>query len=165
MAILFTKNTRFSDLKRKLDVVKRKKEKLLTLFVLLFSFHGFAQQDPHKEAKINYLDSILYYKVPEKQAAQFGRLVVQDEGGRMKPINTFSSELLRKVSHKNDFNGMNSDQVFISIKQFPFAWIEVPIIYIKGGNDSIRKILGADSNEKLIPFKKFFDKKGNYKFQ
>ena len=163
MAILFTKNTRFSDLKRKLDVVKRKKEKLLTLLVLLFSFNGFAQQDPHKEAKINYLDSILYYKVPEKQAAQFGRLVVQDEGGRMKPINTFSSELLRKVSHKNDFNGMNPDQVFISIKQFPFAWIEVPLIYIKGGNDSIRKILGADSNEKLIPFKKFFDDKGNYK--
>jgi hypothetical protein len=81
----------------------------------------------------------------------------------MKPINTFSSELLRKVSHKNDFNGMNADQVFISIKQFPFAWIEVPLIYIKGGNDSIRKILGADSNEKLIPFKKFFDDKGNYK--
>jgi cytochrome c-type biogenesis protein CcsB len=163
MAILFTKNTRFSDLKRKLDVVKRKKEKLLGLIVLLFSFNGFAQQDPHNEVKINYLDSILYYKVPEKQAAQFGRLVVQDEGGRMKPINTFSSELLRKVSHKNDFNGMNPDQVFISIKQFPFAWIEVPLIYIKGGNDSIRKLVGADSNEKLIPFKKFFDEKGNYK--
>lgn len=102
---------------------------------------------------MNYLDSILYYKVPEKQAAQFGRLVIQDAGGRMKPINTFSSELLRKVSHSNDFNGMNPDQVFLSMKQFPFAWIEVPLIYIKGGNDSIRKIIGADKTEKLIPFK------------
>jgi cytochrome c-type biogenesis protein CcsB len=163
MAILFTKNTRFSDLKRKLDIVKRKKEKLLTLLVLLFSFHGYGQQDPHAKGDMNYLDSILHYKVPEKQAAQFGRLVVQDEGGRMKPINTFSSELLRKVSHSNDFNGMNPDQVFISMKQFPFAWIEVPLIYIKGGNDSIRKIVGVATNEKLIPFKKFFDDKGNYK--
>jgi cytochrome c-type biogenesis protein CcsB len=163
MAILVTKNTRFSDLKRKLENVKRKKEKLVSILVFLVSIPGFAQEHPHEITKMNYLDSILHYKVPEKQAAQFGRLVIQDAGGRMKPINTFSSELLRKVSHSNDFNGMNSDQVFLSMKQFPIAWIEVPLIYIKSGNDSIRKIIGADKNEKLIPFKKFFDEKGNYK--
>lgn len=163
MAILVTKNTRFSDLKRKLENVKRKKEKLLSILVFLVSIPSFAQEHPHEITKMNYLDSILYYKVPEKQAAQFGRLVIQDAGGRMKPINTFSSELLRKVSHSNDFNGMNPDQVFLSMKQFPFAWIEVPLIYIKSGNDSIRKIIGADKSEKLIPFKKFFDDKGNYK--
>ena len=163
MALLFTKYSRFADLKRKLENVKRKKEKLLTIIVLFFSFTGFSQNHPHTTPKMNYLDSIIYYKVPEKQAAQFGRLVIQDAGGRMKPINTFSSELLRKVSHSNEFNGMNPDQVFLSMKQFPFAWIEVPLIYIKGGNDSIRKIIGADKTEKLIPFKKFFDDKGNYK--
>lgn len=163
MALLFTKHSRFADLKRKLENVKRKKEKLLTIIVLFFSFTGFSQNHPHTTPKMNYLDSIIYYKVPEKQAAQFGRLVIQDAGGRMKPINTFSSELLRKVSHSNEFNGMNPDQVFLSMKQFPFAWIEVPLIYIKGGNDSIRKIIGADKTEKLIPFKKFFDDKGNYK--
>ena len=163
MALLFTKHSRFADLKRKLENVKRKKEKLLTIIVLFFSFTGFSQNHPHTTPKMNYLDSIIYYKVPEKQAVQFGRLVIQDAGGRMKPINTFSSELLRKVSHSNEFNGMNPDQVFLSMKQFPFAWIEVPLIYIKGGNDSIRKIIGADKTEKLIPFKKFFDDKGNYK--
>jgi cytochrome c-type biogenesis protein CcsB len=101
--------------------------------------------------------------VPEKQAAQFGRLIIQDAGGRMKPINTFASELLRKVSHSDNFKGMNSDQVFLSMKQFPFAWIEVPIVYVKKGNDSIRKILGVEAGMPLIPFKKFFDEKGNYK--
>ncbi|NNT73108.1 cytochrome c biogenesis protein CcsA [Flavobacterium sp. IMCC34852] len=165
MAILFVKNTRFADLKRKLDNVKRKKAKLMTILVLLFSFNGFAQNHAHQAptGKINFLDSILYYKVPEKQASQFGKLIIQDAGGRMKPINTFASELLRKVSHSDNFNGMNSDQVFLSMKQFPFAWIEVPLVYVKTGNDSIRKILGVDSGEKLIPFKKFFDGKGNYK--
>ncbi|MEM0543286.1 cytochrome c biogenesis protein CcsA [Flavobacterium sp. j3] len=163
MALLFTKHSRFADLKRKLENVKRKKAKLITTAVLFCSISGFAQDHSHTPPKMNFLDSILRYKVPEKQAAQFGRLVIQDAGGRMKPINTFSSELLRKVSHSNDFNGMNPDQVFLSMKQFPFAWIEVPIIYIKGGNDSIRKIIGADKNDKLIPFKKFFDDKGNYK--
>ena len=168
MAILFVKNTRFADLKRKLDNVKKKKATLISILILFISFGGFSQtheQHPQRlnEKNINFVDSILYYKVPEKQAEQFGRLVIQDDGGRMKPINTFSSELLRKVSHSNSFNGMNPDQVFISIKQFPFAWIEVPLIYVKSGNDSIRKILGVGMDEKLIPFKKFFDAKGNYK--
>ena len=168
MAILFVKNTRFADLKRKLDNVKKKKAKLTTILIFFISFTGFSQtHEPHpqrlNEKNINYVDSILYYKVPEKQAEQFGKLVIQDDGGRMKPINTFSSELLRKVSHSNSFNGMNPDQVFISIKQFPFAWIEVPLVYVKSGNDSIRKILGVGTDEKLIPFKKFFDAKGNYK--
>ena len=168
MAILFVKNTRFADLKRKLDNVKKKKATLISILIFFISFGGFSQtheQHPQRlnEKNINFVDSILYYKVPEKQAEQFGRLVIQDDGGRMKPINTFSSELLRKVSHSNSFNGMNPDQVFISIKQFPFAWIEVPLIYVKSGNDSIRKILGVGMDEKLIPFKKFFDAKGNYK--
>jgi hypothetical protein len=45
-------------------------------------------------------------------------LIIQDAGGRMKPINTFSSKLLRKVSHSNDYKGMNSDQVFLSMSQY-----------------------------------------------
>src|SRR5690606_13602443 len=99
----------------------------------------------------------------EKHAAQFGRLIIQDAGGRMKPINTFSSELLRKVSHANDYKGMNSDQVFLSISQYAQFWIEVPLIYIKSGNDSIRKIIGIDAKAKYAPFIAFFDGQGNYK--
>ena len=140
MAILFTKHSRFADLKRKLEVVKSKKAKLISILLFLFSLNGFTQNHINTSIKINYIDSILKYKVPELQAEKFGRLIIQDDGGRMKPINTFSSELLRKVSKKDSYNGMNSDQVFISIKQFPFAWIEVPLIYIKNGNDSIRNM-------------------------
>jgi len=81
----------------------------------------------------------------------------------MKPINTFSSELLRKVSHNDKYNGMNSDQVFISMSQFPNAWFEIPLIYISAGNDSIRRIIGIPAKQKLAPFVAFFDSKGNYK--
>ena len=163
LAILFVKKSRFADLKRKLQSVKDKKAKLLSVLIVLISLNGFAQNHPHQNKSINFKDSILYYKVPEKQAEQFGRLVIQDAGGRMKPINTFSSELLRKVSHSDTYSGMNSDQVFLSMKQFPFAWIEIPLIYVKKGNDSIRKIIGVDVDAKFIPFKKFFDERGNYK--
>ena len=67
------------------------------------------------------------------------------------------------MSKSDRFNGMNSDQVFLSMKQFPFAWMEIPLIYIKKGNDSIRKIIGIKPDEKYAPFKNFFDAKGNYK--
>lgn len=162
LCILFVKNTRFADVKRKLEDVKVKKSKLLSVLILLLSLNGFAQHQPHS-AKFNYLDSILKYKVPEAQAEKFGRLVIQDDGGRMKPINTFSSELLRKVSKKDTYEGMNSDQVFISMSQFPTAWFELPVIYIKIGNDSIRKIIGVNPEDKYVTFRSLFDTKGNYK--
>jgi cytochrome c-type biogenesis protein CcsB len=162
MAILFVKNTRFADIKRKLEEVKNKKAKLLSILFLLGTLNGFSQHH-EKQTKFNYLDSILAYKVPEAQAEKFGRLVIQDDGGRMKPINTFSSELLRKVSKRETYEGMNSDQVFISMSQFPAAWFELPLIYIKKGNDSIRKIIGVNPEDKYVTFRSLFDKMGNYK--
>lgn len=181
LAIMFTKHSRFADLKRKLEVVKDKKAKLLTILILLFSLNSFAQDHNHvhtesgatqeshahhAEKKLNpqQLDSLLNkFKVSEEHAAKFGRLIIQDAGGRMKPINTFSSELLRKVSHSDTYKGMNSDQAFLSMTQYASAWIEIPLIYIKSGNDSIRKIIGIDKDAKYAPFIAFFDAKGNYK--
>ncbi|MFE3872428.1 cytochrome c biogenesis protein CcsA [Flavobacterium sp. ZS1P70] len=167
MSIMFTKYSRFADLKRKLEVVKAKKAKLLTILVLLLSFNGFAQghdDHQHQTPSEKQIDSLLNkYKVPEDHAAKFGRLIIQDAGGRMKPVNTFSSELLRKVSHMESYKGMNSDQVLLSMTQYAKLWIEVPLIYIKAGNDSIRKIIGVDKEAQYAPFISFFDEKGNYK--
>lgn len=183
MSIMFTKYSRFADLRKKLDVVKNKKSKLLTVLVLAISMSGFAQSHNHDHDENGdhadhvengthtrvaptekQLDSLLNkFKVSEAHAEKFGRLVIQDAGGRMKPINTFSSELLRKVSHSNEYKGMNPDQVFLSISQYAQFWIEIPLIYIKGGNDSIRKIIGVDFKAKYAPFISFFDDKGNYK--
>lgn len=167
MAILFTKNTRFADLKRKLENVKKKKYQLTAFLVLLFSLNGFAQEHTTHQRALptqKQIDSIINkYKVSEKHASQFGRLVIQDDGGRMKPINTFSSELLRKVSKSDTYKGMNSDQAFLSMTQFPTVWFETPLIYIKKGNDSIRKIIGIEPDAKYATFRSFFDDKGNYK--
>lgn len=171
LAILFTKHSRFGQLRRKLDSVKKKKAKLAAVLVLFFGISGFAQQahdhGAHEIAKpqmpVSVLDSLLKYKVSEEHAAKFGRLIIQDEGGRMKPVNTFSSELLRKVSKSDTYKGMNSDQAFLSMTQFPTAWFEIPLIYLKSGNDSLRKIIGIDGKAKYAKFIDFFDADGNYK--
>ncbi|MBP6373556.1 MAG: cytochrome c biogenesis protein CcsA [Flavobacterium sp.] len=164
MAILFDKNTRFADVKRKLEQVKSKKSKLIAVLFLFLSCSTFAQMHQGVMPSQKQIDSVLTtYKVTEAHAAQFGRLVIQDEGGRMKPVNTFSSELLRKVSKSDTYGSMNADQVFLSMIQFPRVWFEVPLIYLKRGNDSIRKIIGIEKTDKYAPFIKFFDQKGNYK--
>jgi cytochrome c-type biogenesis protein CcsB len=166
MSIMFTKHSRFADLKRKLDVVKAKKAKLTLLLLLFAGFSGYSQQQPAKHsAKLSaqILDSLEKYKVDEAHAAKFGRLVIQDEGGRMKPVNTFSSELLRKVSKSDTYGTMNSDQVFLSMTEYPTAWFEVPLIYLKSGNDSLRKIIGLAPDAKYAAFQDFFDEKWNYK--
>jgi cytochrome c-type biogenesis protein CcsB len=171
MAILFTKNTRFDDLRKKLENVKTKKAKLLSVILLFISFSGFTQHQHEGTASLkpqlnfNFKDSISKYKVPEKQAEMFGRLVIQDEGGRMKPINTFSSELLRKVSKSDSYEGMNSDQAFLSMKQFSTVWAEIPFIYLKKGNDSIRQIIGIKKEAKYAKFNDFIDSKGHYKLE
>lgn len=163
MWILFTKHSRFGELKEKLDKVRAKKSALMSLFLLL-SIFGFSQNHQHQKPSQKQIDSILEkYTVSEEQAARFGKLIVQDAGGRMKPINTFSSELLRKVSKADTYNGMNSDQVMLSIAQFPQLWYEVPVIYLKKGNDSIRKVIGIAPEVKKAKLIDFFDDKGNYK--
>ncbi len=162
MAIMFTKHSRFADLKRKLENVKDKKAKLLPILLLFIGLNGFSQN--HQMPTQKQLDSVIRaYNVSEEHAAKFGRLVIQDEKGRMKPINTFSSELLRKVSKSDVYQEMNSDQVFLSMSRIPQAWYNVPLIYLKSGNDSIRKIIGVAKDAKYAALVNFFDERGNYK--
>lgn len=187
MAILFDKNTRFNDLKVKVDKIRAKKA-ALTVLLFFFGLVGFAQEEhtnhdghnhgaePHQHESSSVtkpkmptveqsLKEIRKYMVSAEHAEKFGRLVIQDYSGRMKPVNTFSSELLRKVSKNDTFEGFTSDQVLISMNQFPEFWYQIPIIHLVKGNDSIRKIIGVDKEAKYAPLISFFDDFGNYKLQ
>ena len=81
----------------------------------------------------------------------------------MKPINTFASELLRRVSQRNDYKGLDPNQVFISMSEEPMHWLHAPLIYLPRGNDSIRKVIGVDKATTRVALIDFFDSKGNYK--
>ena len=164
LGIMFFGKTRFKDLANKLEKVKLKKESML-IFMLLFSSVFYAQEDhQHNQTKLNQVDSsIINSPVSIEHAAEFGSLVIQDSGGRMKPLNTFASELLRKVSKSDTYKSLDANQVLISITKNPIAWYNVPIIYLKRGNDSIRSIAGRNKNDKYASFVDFFDDSGSYK--
>lgn len=165
--ILFLKGTRFYDLKKMLDKVRNKKANLsvVTLLLGLLSFSGFAQAPhAHNKPTSEQVEKIIIDNaIPAEQADKFGRLVVQDAGGRMKPVNTFASELIRKLSKADTYKSLNADQVFLSMTMFPQAWYHVPIINVKKENDSIRTLLGVAKGEKHIAMADFFDDRGTYK--
>ncbi len=175
MGIMFFGKTRFKHLGDSLEKLKKKKAALTTLLFLGMVIHATGQQpvieDSH-EHSMNpqqiQIDSMLEAtKVDKEHAAQFGKLVIQDEGGRMKPINTFASELLRKLSGKNRYKDMNPDQVFLSMMMNPALWYNTEFIALdkQGKNDSIRKIIGIPEGQRNVKATDFFDAQGNYKLE
>lgn len=172
MGILLIKGSRFKDLEKTLSGIKIKKA-ALSLIVLFvgFNFTSIEAQttlgvDNHLSPTKKQFDSIIKANMVDvKHANEFGALVIQDEGGRMKPINTFSSELLRKLSHDDNYEGLNPDQVMLSMIENPLVWYNVPLIYIKKENDSIRKILGTPKGEKRVALVDLFEKDGSYKLE
>ena len=163
LGIMFYGKTRFKDLGKKLKKLKQKR--ITTSIILFLIFTNSYSQNDYSHKNQNFIsDSVIKnYVIDEIHSKKFGEVIIQDSGGRMKPLNTFSSELLRKVSKSDKYNGLNSDQVFISILRNPLAWYSEPLIYIKRGNDSIRSVIGIDSDQKFASFIDFFDGKGNYK--
>lgn len=144
MAILFDRKTRFADLKRMLNKVKDKKAKLVTIIVLLFSFSAMGQETGHsKRMTPQQIDSVIIANAVSKEHAEkFGRLLIQDNG-RMKPVNTFASELIRKISGKDTYLGLDANQVFLSMTEIPPLWFEARIMKLDWRNDSIKRVLGV----------------------
>jgi len=172
LAILFAKNTRFDDIRSRLNKIKKKKAKMMTMILLLISFSGFAQEhsknDDHDHAKKSgkeQIDSILKVHItPKEHADKFSEMVVQDFSGRMMPMHTYASEMLRKLSKSDVYEDFNATQVFLSVQESPMLWYNVPIIYLKPRKaDSIRTIIGIDYSEKHTRLVDFFTPEGRYK--
>ncbi len=168
MGIMFFGKTRFKDLGASLEKLKSKKAALLWMVFLGSLGSGIAQENHGHNAGPSQqeIDSVLRtIMVTKAHAAEFGKLIVQDEGGRMKPMNTFASELLRKLSLVDTYGEFNADQIFLSMMQNPVLWYNTEFILLdkKGQNDSIRKFLGIPLHQKYVKATDFFDAKGQYK--
>ena len=158
-AIFFVGKTRFKFLSRQLN----KKSLSVIFFATLLTSNA---QINSSSTKTEFVDSIILSdSYSEEHAKRFGEIIIQDSGGRMKPANTFSSELLRKVSRSDNYKGLNSDQVLLSIMDNPSLWFNVPLVYLKSGQkgDTVRKVIGVSNDMKKAPLVSFFDDLGNYK--
>ena len=172
LGIMFFGKTRFKELAKALDKVKKKKATLISSVLFILGCHyGNAQQTTQQNQNNlpsqEQIDSVLQSTiVNEEHAEKFGELVIQDEGGRMKPLHTFSSELLRKLSGKDSYKDLNSNQVFLSMMMNPPLWYNLDFIEVgKRQNDSIREIIGISGGQKYVKATDLFDATGMYKLK
>jgi len=161
--ILFMPKTRFDILRKKLQKIRKKKAILSTIALLFISTIGFSQQHNHVITDKQIDSALASNKISVSHADAFSKVVIQDAGGRMKPVHTYASQLLRKVSKSDSYEDMNATQVFLSIQQNPRIWFQIPIIYVEKGNTKLRDLIGIPHDQKYAALSNCFDEKGNYK--
>ena len=163
---LFGKASYFTLINKKLLKLKNKTTLLLLLFLSITS-GSFSQ----KTAPNINLETIKSQAVDAQHADLFGRLMVQDLDGRIKPLNTLASEFLRKLTRKPYFQfvkdgqkvQLNANQAFLAMQSSANVWQYIPLIKVdsdKGGElFSTLKI----SDNSMVSFVGLLDDKGDYK--
>lgn len=149
---LIEPNGRFRRLYIKLKGINNR---ALLFFVLsLVSFPLYSE-----ETKDN--DILKSYVINEEHASQFGKLPMQSGNGRMMPINTFSSEILRKLYKANTIEGMNSDQFLLSLFIMPDVWMRIPLFSVDDKELTVRYGLSMPH----CSYIQVFDSLENYKLE
>lgn len=152
------KNARFRQLATQLKEL-RTVSKVFTILALLFlsSLTMSAQHMPTE----GMFDIIQKSKVPAEHASRFGALPMQGSDGRMEPVNTFASEVLRKLHRAEKVGDLNPDQFILSLLTIPEMWKHVP--FIKLPNKTIA--FNYDLTEGFCSYAELFDSNGHYKLQ
>ncbi len=148
---VFSKGSRFRTLVRlssKLQA-KRKAARIVTIGILLSGLSltsNLAFAAGNSAEKNKHIDS-------------FAELLVQDHQGRIEPVSTLASDLLRKISKKDKWDGMPAVELFLEMSANPERWKVVP--FIKVANPELMKMLGASGS--YISFRQAFDQNGSYR--
>lgn len=154
---LIGKDTRFMRLSRRLRELRETAGMSAMLAVFLFLSASLEA----KEKASPMLDAVQKYSVNEAHAARFGALPVQSASGRMMPVNTFSSEILRKLHKADKIGDLNSDQFLLSLLAMPDMWMRIPFIALS--NPELADYYDLTDGE--CAYVQVFDSNGNYKFQ
>ncbi len=148
----FHKDSRFRNLMR---ISSKTKKASLVLLLITAGILG----TNNVQAQYTTIDAANY--IDAAHAKEFGTLLILDQKGRIEPINTLSSEIIRKVTKKGTFMGLSSDQVFLGMLADPATWQSIPMI--KVSDRELKGILGVRGNR--ASFNNFIDynKGGTYK--
>jgi len=146
--VFFTSQTRFAFLNKRLNKIK---QKTVLIFIGFFvSFNMNAEEN---------IDSLLISNtISTDHIEKFEKLLVQDNGGRIKPVNTVCSEFLRKVSRKDNIAGQSASQVVLGMMKNPKLWSNVPMI--KVSHEKLKLLIQKE--ESRVSFRTFFTDEGDY---
>ena len=145
---LFSKTSRFHSLIQRLKQYSKPVGLVMLLF-LLKAGSGYAEN-----AELTPIP-----RIDQAVLDDFSKLWIQGQDERIEPVSTLSSEILRKVARKSDFDGRSPEEVMLGLYLYPEYWRNVSLVYIT--NDQLKGLLGV--TESRIPLTSFFDAQGNYK--
>ena len=151
----FHKNSRFQQLSRNVAKLQAKQALVPLIVGLLFST-SLVQATPTTIPANSTINAA--------HAQQFGKVVIQDHRGRMKPMNTYASEILRKLSRKSSLHGWSAEQVILGMAAQPKSWYNRPLIKM-GRHDKTKALLPAPKDGNLLAYSDFFEADGSYKLQ
>ncbi len=101
--------------------------------------------------------------IPYKHTRNFGEVLVQDNNGRIKPLNTLASDAIRKVTGKEKFMGYHPTQIFLGMLSNPGYWQTVPLIKIR--NTNLAKAMGVDGKYGSLMDFIDMERRGEYKLR
>lgn len=156
--LLLDKGGRF----RRLGVFLHSQKVFSLLFFALFALglqtptYAYSSKEVALEQQLKMLQSGLekYRENSKDFSLKFERVLVQDFGGRIKPINTLATDLVHKIAKQDGFLGMNNSQVLLGMMMFPQDWQQIKMIKIS--NPALKKLLGISPDSKMIAFRDVF---------
>jgi len=116
---------------------------------------GYANTD--LEQAIPALDK----HIDKAHAMRFGALAVRAANGRVIPMNTFASEILRKLHKETTIAGMSPDAFLLSALAAPDMWAQLP--FIAYANDRMSAEFGL--TKKYCSYNELFNDDASYKLQ
>ncbi|MFT7005068.1 MAG: hypothetical protein ACJAWW_002437, partial [Sulfurimonas sp.] len=154
---LFSRSNRFSQLAKKAKKAADEKAlgAILAIGLVLSFTPSYAQElSPTIKTIVSF---------EKEHASKFGELVIQDSGGRMKPMDTLSTEILAKIHRGTHLNigkyKLDSNQVILGMMVKPALYRDVKIIYTN--NAKVNKFIGTAENTKYASFSQFFSDSAN----
>lgn len=143
LLVLFSRKSRFGRLRNQLAEMKLKTPAILTGILFLSCGLQTAIAQPCVSAD---------------HAAKFGQLSVLNPNGRLEPVNSYTSTILRKLHGADKLDKINSDQFFLNLWAFPKEWGKKPFIKV-----SSKEILSRfEKTGKYLAWQDVFDASGNY---
>ncbi len=145
----FDKKSRFKKLRK---FLKNANISLLLVLFATFSTPMFA-------SNVDFLEN--FGRNSLMHSKEFSKLLIQDLGGRVKPLNSEALDLVNKITGKSSLYGLNSEQIVLGMLIEPKRWQKIEMIKIK--NIDIKKHLKLPLDRKYVSFSQMFDEAGYYK--
>ncbi len=150
---LFSKKNRFAKLAKKAKDISEK-----NAAAILISLGLIATATPSQAQETNPIVKRII-SFDKEHSDNFGAVIIQDAGGRMKPLDTLATEVMAKLHSSSTLKigsyTLTPNQVILGMMVSPDAYRNIKIIKTK--NKHINRLIGAKEDAKYASFAQFFD--------